>query len=64
MYVISRQLGGATEWLISEALEGWGERDRAQWFETRTEARRVAVALKVSGDGSIQPTGNPLPKSE
>jgi hypothetical protein len=55
MYVIKRQHDNATEGLLSRAPEGWGARDHAMLFETRREAQRAAVTIKLSGDWSIDP---------
>jgi hypothetical protein len=55
MYVIKRQRGHTTEWLSSRAPEDWGVRDGAMLFETRREAQRAAVVIKLSGDWSIDP---------
>lgn len=55
MYVIKRQRGDTTEWLLSRAPEDWGVRDGAMLFETRREAQRAAVGIKLSGDWSIDP---------
>jgi hypothetical protein len=55
MYAIKRQQHVDAEWLVTLRPEGWGERDQAMRFETRREAERAAVAIKVSGDWSIEP---------
>jgi hypothetical protein len=64
MYVLQRQDAGNSTWLISIEPQVWGERDHALRFETRQEARRVAVGIKLSGDCSIEPTGNAPPRLE
>jgi hypothetical protein len=53
MYVLQRQDGGKPTWLISVEPQRWGGRDHALRFETRQEARRAAVEIKLSGDWSI-----------
>jgi hypothetical protein len=53
MFVIKRQQGKEASWLISPNPESWGQQDRAMRFETRGDARRVAVAVRVYGDWSI-----------
>jgi hypothetical protein len=53
MYVIRRQQGKEAIWLISPNPEQWGEQDRAMRFETRSDARRVATSVGVTGDWSI-----------
>jgi hypothetical protein len=53
MYVIRRQQGKDTIWLISPNPEQWGEQDRAMRFETRNDARRAATSVGVTGDWSI-----------
>jgi hypothetical protein len=53
MYVIRQQRGKQTTWLISPQPELWGEQDQAMRFETRGDARRVAIAIGLSGDWSI-----------
>jgi hypothetical protein len=55
MYVIKRRRDKATEWLLSRAPEEWGTREHATLFESRQEAQRAAVAIKSSGDWSIDP---------
>jgi hypothetical protein len=57
MYVLKQQYGGQSTWLVSVEPQSWGERDRAMRFETRQEARRAAVEIKLSGDWSIEPAG-------
>jgi hypothetical protein len=57
MYVLKQQYGGQGTWLVSVEPQSWGERDRAMRFETRQEARRAAVEIKLSGDWSIEPAG-------
>jgi len=53
MYVIRQQRGKETTWLISRRPERWGEQDQAMRFETRGDARRVALEIGLSGDWSI-----------
>jgi hypothetical protein len=60
MYVIKRQRDNATEWLLSGGPERWGAREHAMLFETRREAQRAAVTIKLSGDWSIDPGFAPL----
>jgi hypothetical protein len=57
MYVLQRQDAGQRSWLISVEPQRWGERDRATRFETRQEARRAAIEIKLSGDWSIEAAG-------
>jgi hypothetical protein len=57
MYVPQRQNAGKPKWLASVEPERWGERDWAVRFETRQEARRAAVEIKLSGDWSIEAAG-------
>jgi hypothetical protein len=57
MHVLKRQLGSGTAWLASVEPERWGERDHAMRFDTRQEARRAAVQIKLSGDWSIDAAG-------
>jgi hypothetical protein len=64
MYVLKRQDGGNSTWLISIEPQLWDERDRAMRFETRQEARRVAVEIKLSGDWSIEAAGAAMPRLE
>jgi hypothetical protein len=61
MYVIKRQRDTATEWLSTRAPESWGAaRDDAMLFETRKVAQQAALAIKLSGDWSIEPGFPPL----
>jgi hypothetical protein len=53
MFIIRRQGAKAIVWLTSISPEQWGERDRAIRFDTRWEARRAAISLKITGDWSI-----------
>jgi hypothetical protein len=62
MYVIRQQRGKEVVWLVSPNPERWGEQDRAMRFETRGDARRVALAIGVSGDWSISAGGAPPPR--
>jgi hypothetical protein len=56
MYVIKRQQHDAANvWLVTLMPESWGERDLAMRFETRREAHRAAITIKLSGDWSIDP---------
>jgi hypothetical protein len=64
MYVIKRQRDKATEWLLSRAPECWGEREHATLFETRREAQRAAITIKLSGDWSIDPDFAPPPLAQ
>jgi hypothetical protein len=57
MFVLRQQEAGKSLWLISVEPERWGDRDRAMRFETRQEARRAAVVIKLSGDWSIEAAG-------
>jgi hypothetical protein len=57
MYVLKRQQGREIMWLLSIEPQSWGERDHALRFETRQEARRAAVEIKLSGDWSIDAAG-------
>jgi hypothetical protein len=57
MYVIRQQRGKEVVWLVSPNPERWGEQDRAMRFETRGDARRVALAIAVWGDWSINAAG-------
>jgi hypothetical protein len=52
-FVIVRQRTANTKWLVAPVPPRWGERNRAMRFDTRGDARRVAVALKLSGDRAI-----------
>ena len=63
MYVIKRQRDKATEWLLSRTPERWGAREHATLFETRREAQRAAVTIKLSGDWSIDPDFAPGDRS-
>jgi hypothetical protein len=55
MYVLQRQDAGNSTWLVSVKPQRWdGNRDRAMRFETRQEARRTAVEIKLSGDWCIE----------
>jgi hypothetical protein len=60
MYVIKRQRHTATEWLLSRVPEHWGAREHAMLFDTRREAQRAALTIKLSGDWSIDPGFAPL----
>ena len=53
MYVIRQQRDKDPVWLISLDPPRWGELDQAMQFETRNDARRVATAIGLSGDWSI-----------
>jgi hypothetical protein len=55
MYVIKRRRDNATEWPLSRDSEQWGAREQATLFETRREAQRAAVTIKLSGDWSVDP---------
>jgi hypothetical protein len=57
MYVLQRQDAGKSMRLVSVEPELWGDRDRAMRFETRHQARRAAVEIKLSGDWSIEAAG-------
>jgi hypothetical protein len=58
MYVIKRQVNdNSSVWLAKLVPESWGEHDQAMRFDTRREAQRTAISIKVSGDWSIEPTG-------
>jgi len=63
MFIIVRRHNTKPTWLRSVAPEGWGERDHAMMFETRNEARRVALSIRLNGDWNIEasapsPTGH------
>jgi hypothetical protein len=64
MYVIRQQRGKEAAWLVSSHPERWGEQDRAMRFDTRGDARRVALAIGVSGDWSISVAGVPPTRLE
>jgi hypothetical protein len=49
MYVIVRRRGAITMWLVSQLPQRWGERDQAVQFRSLGDARRAAVAVKLSG---------------
>jgi hypothetical protein len=54
MFMIVRRHGESRMWLLSVVPQRWGERDQAMRFMTRGDARRAAVAIKLSGDWSIE----------
>jgi hypothetical protein len=54
MFMIIRRRGESTMWLLSVVPQRWGERDQAVRFMTRGDARRAAVAIKLSGDWWIE----------
>jgi hypothetical protein len=53
MYVIKLHQNNETLWLQSTRPERWGSLDQAIRFTTRSEARRAATTVGVSGDWSI-----------
>ena len=53
MFLIVRRVA-ITMWLVSLVPQRWGDRDQAMLFETRGEARRAAIAIKLSDDWSIE----------
>ena len=59
MFVIVRRRSSVTMWLLSIVPQRWGEKNEAMRFSSRGEARRAAVALKLSGDWSIEASGPP-----
>ena len=59
MYVIRLQRGTATLWLTTITPQQWGGIETGMRFHTRGEARRAAVAIKLSGDWSIDPVPQP-----
>jgi hypothetical protein len=60
MYVIKRQSGTVTMWLKTITPRRWGEIETAMRFQTRGEARRAAVAIKLSGDWSVDEVSTPV----
>jgi len=62
-FVIKKQQGKGAVWLISTTPQDWGERDQATRFDNINAAQRAAVAIKVSGDWSIEIAPPPLVKS-
>lgn len=52
-FVIKKQQDKSIVWLLSTTPEAWGERDQATRFDNINAARRAAIAIKVSGDWSI-----------
>lgn len=54
MFLIVQRRGAITMWLVSIIPQRWGDRDQAMRFETRGDARRAAVAIKLSGDWAIE----------
>jgi hypothetical protein len=62
MYVLKRQDAGNYTWLLSIEPQRWGDRDHASRFETRHEARRAAVKIKLTGDWSIEAAGAAPPQ--
>jgi hypothetical protein len=62
MYVIVWRRGTTTMWLVSVVPQRWGDRSQAMRFETRGDARRAAVAIKLLGDWSIE-TSAPIAPS-
>jgi hypothetical protein len=57
VYILKRQQDREIMWLVSAEPQLWGERDRAIRFETRAEARRAAMLIRLSGDWSIDAAG-------
>jgi hypothetical protein len=61
--IVQRSQQGKKEtvtWLVTVVPQRWAEREQAMRFDTRKEARRAAVSIKLSGDSSI---GMALPPS-
>jgi hypothetical protein len=59
VHLIVRRRGSVTMWLTTIVPQRWGDEDRAMRFSSRADARRAAIVLKLSGDWSIEPAGEP-----
>ena len=47
--IIRKEQGAAVMWLTRERPQGWGDRERAQRYFSKGEARRAITRLKLVG---------------